>query len=321
MLSIAQASLVHLARGSRRPDPAGRAFYAFLCCAAEGLSARRFAEYLSLSQVPDATSEGKPPEPAPRSERWVTPDQDVLAALMAEEATVETECTQEARSSETAEGPVLDGQLRAPLRWERLLVEAAVIGGEERWRRRIKGLENELKLQLTELDEEDEARAASILRTLEDLQAFAGYALPLIEALAELPKSANWGEWLDQLEALATRALRNPERVLSVLAELAPMASVGPVAIDEVLHVLSDFLLEVAVPPSAQRYGGVFVGPVESARGLNFDAVFLPGLADRAARWWARRQRRPAGAGAPFPVDRGGRRQATPLSVLPTSRT
>ena len=55
----------------------------------------------------------------------------------------------------------------------------------------------------------------------------------------------------------------------------------GPVEIDEVLLVLSDFLLEVAVPPSAQRYGGVFVGPVEAARGLSFDAVFVPGLAER----------------------------------------
>ena len=39
-------------RGTRRPDPAGRAFLALLACADEGLSARRFAEYLSLGQVP-----------------------------------------------------------------------------------------------------------------------------------------------------------------------------------------------------------------------------------------------------------------------------
>ena len=31
------------------------------------------------------------------------------------------------------------GQLRAPRRWERLLVDAAVIGGRDRWRRRIRG--------------------------------------------------------------------------------------------------------------------------------------------------------------------------------------
>src|ERR1700727_575062 len=53
------------ARGSTRPDPAGRALLALLACAAEGLSARRFAEYLSLAQVPDPGSDlkdtGSPP--------------------------------------------------------------------------------------------------------------------------------------------------------------------------------------------------------------------------------------------------------------------
>ncbi|MGH9219973.1 MAG: PD-(D/E)XK nuclease family protein, partial [Vicinamibacterales bacterium] len=39
-------------RGTRRPDPAGRALLALLACADEELSARRFAEYVSLGQVP-----------------------------------------------------------------------------------------------------------------------------------------------------------------------------------------------------------------------------------------------------------------------------
>ncbi len=45
-------------RGTRRPHPAGRAFLALLACAAEHLSAARFAEYLSLSQVPDVGESG-----------------------------------------------------------------------------------------------------------------------------------------------------------------------------------------------------------------------------------------------------------------------
>ena len=39
-------------RGTRRPDPSGRALLAVLTCAEEELSARRFAEYVSLGQVP-----------------------------------------------------------------------------------------------------------------------------------------------------------------------------------------------------------------------------------------------------------------------------
>jgi ATP-dependent helicase/nuclease subunit B len=51
--------------------------------------------------------------------------------------------------------------------------------------------------------------------------------------------------------------------------------------LEEVLLVVSDLLLEVAVPPPAQRYGKMFVGPVEAARGLSFEAVFVPGLAEK----------------------------------------
>ena len=201
----------HFARGAVRPDPAGRAFCALLKCAADGLSARRFAEYLSLGQVPDATSDGAPPEAIPGGERWVSPDSE-FAQSSTEEAIEELQPAQP-QEDQADEAPVREGQLRAPRRWERLLVDAAVIGGRDRWRRRIDGLVNDLRLRLSELAEEDETRAAVLARTLEDLAAFAAYAIPLIDLLDSLPKSANWGEWLDQLGALATRALKFPDRV------------------------------------------------------------------------------------------------------------
>src|SRR5262249_14098578 len=135
--------------------------------------------------------------------------------------------------------------------------------------------------RLAEIEDENEAQAEVVRRSLEDLEAFADYALPLIESLDALPRSATWGEWLDHLGALATRALRQPQRVLSVLSELSTMATVGPVTLNNVLHVISNLLLEVGVPPPAQRYGAVFVGPVEAARGMSFDTVFIPGLAER----------------------------------------
>jgi ATP-dependent helicase/DNAse subunit B len=59
------------------------------------------------------------------------------------------------------------------------------------------------------------------------------------------------------------------------------MAPVGPVGLDEVRLVLSRRLTELAVPPSGRRYGRVFVAPIESARGLSFDVVLVPGLAER----------------------------------------
>src|SRR3989475_6143102 len=65
---------VYFDRGTRRPDPAGRAFIALLSCAVDGLSAKRFDEYLSLGQVPRMGERRGPPE-------VVIPDDEVFAEL------------------------------------------------------------------------------------------------------------------------------------------------------------------------------------------------------------------------------------------------
>jgi CRISPR/Cas system-associated exonuclease Cas4 (RecB family) len=273
----------HFARGARRPDPAGRAFVALLACAAEGLSARRFAEYLSLGEVPDATpGGGPPPAPAP-PDRWVAPDEELVPSAVAEAlGAAREEPTQDGDGPEDpGQAPVVAGTLRAPRRWERLLVDAAVIGGRERWERRLDGLARELALDQGELEDPEGAKALAIRRDLEDLAHLRAHALPLLDALAALPGPAAWGEWLDALSALATRALRHPDRVLAVLSELVPMARVGPVDLEEVALVLGRRLLDVAVPPAASRHGRVFVAPADAARGLSFELVLVPGLAEK----------------------------------------
>src|SRR5262249_10264018 len=61
----------YFARGPRRPEPGGRALLTLLNCAAERLSARRFAEYLSLAQVPD-------PDGAADSQALFMPESDLM---------------------------------------------------------------------------------------------------------------------------------------------------------------------------------------------------------------------------------------------------
>ena len=105
----------HFARGAVRPDPAGRAFCALLRCAANGLSARRFAEYLSLGQVPDATSDGAPPDAIPGSERWVTPASE-FAQFSTEEASEELQSVQPAEDhADDAPGVIVDFSRKSTL--------------------------------------------------------------------------------------------------------------------------------------------------------------------------------------------------------------
>ena len=254
--------------GLPRPDPSGRALLALLLCAEEGLSARRFSEYLSLSQVPPA---------GVREERYVRPESSdsLLPLEPAEEPAPEAPET-----IGDLDAPAVLGQLRAPRRWERLIIDAAVIGGTDRWRRRLSGLREKMKKERLN-PTASEAQLARVDRELADLEALEHFALPLLDGLAALPRSAKWETWLEALNTLAAGSLKHPTRVLSVLAELAPLGPVGPLELPEVRAVLSRRLSEITEAPEGRRHGQVFVAPVENLRGLSFEVVFVPGLAER----------------------------------------
>lgn len=267
--ALRRAGIDHyFSRGAARPDPAGRAFLALLACANERCSASRFAEYLSLGQTPPLAPDGSP---QPAEPQWVPADDEMLAVIQAPPPGSELPSR-----NDSPDAVPLD----VPIGWEKLLVDAAVIGGRDRWARRLRGLRAELQAQLRDLEKDDEAHRAHTERRIQQLTALEHFALPLIDTLATLPSSASWGTWLDQLTQLASAALRRPESVLGVLAELEPMREVGPVSLDEVYDVLSERLGFLRTEPPKRRYGRVFVGSIEEARGRSFDIVFLPGLAE-----------------------------------------
>ncbi|MCG8466650.1 MAG: PD-(D/E)XK nuclease family protein [Gemmatimonadetes bacterium] len=272
----------YFARGVRRPDPSGRAFLALLRCRAEDYSAVRFAEYLSIGEVPDATDRGEPPVAAAPEDRWVPSEpEDVIERVEASTAAEQLDLLDLADSA--PDPPVPGRTLRVPRRWERLLVEASVVGSLDRWERRLGGLHEALELDRAGLaaEDPDDPRIGRVDRDLADLGHLRRYALPLLADLGALPLEADWSEWLDRLGALASRALRRADGVLATLSSLAPLGPVGPIDLDEALRALAPRLMEVATPPDGPRYGRVFVGPIEAARGLAFDTVFIPGLAER----------------------------------------
>ncbi len=264
---------VFFAEGATSLDPSGRAMMALLYCAAEGISASRFAEYLSLGQTP------LPGKADPHA--WAPP-QDELLRNGGDERLVEDPIAERQPRVDLPCEPDFEKEvLHAPWKWESLLVDAAVIGGKQRWQRRLTGLENELRLRLNAIDKEEQWRAAAIQRQLKDLAQLKAFVLPLVELMASFPETATWGEWLIKLRQLAIRSLRHPKGVLSTLSELEAMDPVGPVDLQEVQLVLGPSLRELVIPPGSRRHGAVFVGPVTAARGLSFEIVFIPGLAER----------------------------------------
>ena len=264
-------------RGARRPHPSGRAFLAILSCAVERLSAVRFAEYLSLAQVPSTDS--------PAAE-ILPPADDVIAGFMAEDVAAESpEPEPQSPPEDTASSAIVEGGLRAPWKWESLIVEASVVGGDpERWRRRLRGLRAGYDAQIKEeLKREDpeSPKLAGLERDRQNVLHLTQFALPIVETLASWPSQATWGEWIERFGELAPRVLRRPARVLRVLGELRAMSAIGPVGLEEARDVLAERLRTFEEQPPADRYGRVFVGSPHQARGRAFKVVFVPGLAER----------------------------------------
>jgi ATP-dependent helicase/nuclease subunit B len=300
-------------RGIRRPHPAGRAFLAILACACERLSARRFAEYLSLAQVPRL-------DEAQRVVEFLAPADEELGFWRSEAG---GQRSGEATESDGAPVPptseeddaIISGSLRAPWKWETLIVESAVIGGDPtRWHRRLTGLANEMRLQrdAERREDPDSAKAARLERDLRNLGHLRAFALPIIDLLATWPASGRWGEWLDRFAAIAPLVLRQPEGVLRVLQQLRPMADIGPVSLDEARDVIADRLRMLEIDPPKSRYGRVFVGGPQQARGRTFRVVLVAGLAERMfpqrphedPMLLDREMREPLAAGLPLQEDR-----------------
>jgi ATP-dependent helicase/nuclease subunit B len=265
-------------RGTRRPDPAGRALLALLACADEDLSARRFAEYVSLGQVPL--------NEAADADLWSPPAEELVEAMLPPEDRAEDMQPEEEAAAATTRGETardIAGTLRAPWRWEDLIVEAAVIGRLDRWQRRLKGLEHEYDRRIREASSEDPeaSRVRALVRDREQLRALRSFAEPVLAAMSDWPETQRWGDWLRALESLAPRVIAKPERVLRVLRELAPLSGVGPVRLREVRDVLTPRLSTLTHEPARRRHGRVFVGTPAAARGRTFRIVFIPGLAER----------------------------------------
>lgn len=298
----------YFSEGRRRPDPSGRALLALLSCAEEGLSARRFAEYLSLEVVPfpgadrevgserDTGNSGSLGDPdgyelLPPALRALGHDgTDELPADDAPEARDEPSppAGAGAPSEGASTGP---SRHRHPRAWEALLIEARVHGGRERWRQRLQAHEEGLVRDLealraqTKSDPAHEGSSAPVRERLErnlaEVRELAAFALPLVDALAALPAQATWAQWREKLRPIIASAVRHPERLLTLLDELGALDVPHALELARLKAALTPFLLEYAAVPDERPEGRVFVGPIDAGRGRAFSVVFVPGLAER----------------------------------------
>lgn len=163
--ALARAGIpAYFVQGTTRPDPAGRAFLTLVDCALEGLSAKRFAEYLAFGQVPFQTpdAEGYPHAGTPiggAEDEWTPPGDETLGPAATyplrqvstastevgeRQAGIPVEHDQPAPAADNVR--LLEGGLRAPWKWEELLVECAVIGVDAQGGRSAAGRRNDWRV-------------------------------------------------------------------------------------------------------------------------------------------------------------------------------
>ena len=252
--------------GAEPPSRAGRAFLALLDAALGGLPAEAFLEYLSLDADrrgagPDEEEEKAGGPAAPKA-----PPGDAAGG----------------ESAEPGDEPSAAARLR-----EQLVLEAGVIGGLDRWERRLERLASRLaEAERKAADDAgaDDDAAGERRRRQEELARLQAEALPVLRRLSKLPDEATLGEWVEALGGLARSALRDPGPVLDALGATAPMAEFGPLALAEVRRELADRLLDARGRSPGERRGRVLVAPIGKARGLAFEVVALPGLSEGAFR-------------------------------------
>ena len=245
------------ARGATRPEPGGRALLALLACAAEKLSARRFAEYLSLAQVPD-------PDPrAHAAAPFVAPEPELAGAGLAAEP---VDCRIRRRK------PTADRH-RPDRRWSRARARAValgaacsstppVIGGRERWERRLDGLARGAGAQTRRARRTTTRVAALLDRRLLDLDHLRDVALPLMIARSPRCRRARRGA---NGSAICARSPRSPCATRRRCSRRSPSSSrwrrSGRSSSTRCASVLAERLGTARSAAPRRRYGAVFVAP------------------------------------------------------------
>jgi ATP-dependent helicase/nuclease subunit B len=165
-----------------------------------------------------------------------------------------------------------------PLFWEQIVHDTAVIGGRARWDSRLGALETSLASKLSATSDSDEQE--QLQRNYLTVGVLKKCVLAFIDRLDQAPHGGDWGAWLNWLGELASDGVRDTNDIDILLQQLEPLTGIPSVSLDSVVLMLSDHLRTLPRRERRSRYGRVFIGSPGDVIGMDFDAVFVPGLAE-----------------------------------------
>ncbi len=249
--------------------------------------------YLVPSLLRMATIPVAGPDPRPLRD---SPAGKLLTMLL---TVVESDFSRESVMEWIAEAPV-KGDNGTPAsaelgRWETVSREAGIVGGISQWTERLGRHRGHVSQRIEKLERLEETTPAILsgLRELVSSSRRLESFIKKLEADAPPPQSDRWRDHARWAERLLKKYAFNPERwpeehrdsYDQVLAKLDDISGLDTVAGHTDLAGFR-LMFSDALESSSGRLGkvgeGVFVGPVASAQGMDFDVVHLVGVAEGA---------------------------------------
>jgi RecB family exonuclease len=161
---------------------------------------------------------------------------------------------------------------------------AGVVRGREPWREKLRRQAAQLSSDAQRAEEEPEREACA--RDAELCRTAAGFMDEFLASAAELDDSGTWSELAARLGALADRYAPedDPARgdVLDLIEGIGRLDATGlPPERERALRLLGGLLSEQSRRRERFQHVGVTVSTIMGARGVTFDTVVVPGLAEK----------------------------------------
>ena len=188
-------------------------------------------------------------------------------------------------------GPAVD---RAPISppnpadWDLLSRMARIVSGREEWGERLDRLARALVSREAEASAEldPEAGPPPDPRFIEECRRLRRLHARLAKALDRLPDEASWSTMSETVDGLARRFLaphEERESILEVVGDLAALEAISPrTTLADFVRILSRELESRGPAEGHFQRGHLFVGDVQTARGLGFRALIVLGLTEHS---------------------------------------
>lgn len=166
----------------------------------------------------------------------------------------------------------------------RLSAEAGIVAGAESWRTRLaRAIHGELGRK-QRAEEAGEALPRGFEERLAAARACEAFIRKLLAKLESIPAEGAWSQLAAVVEQAARRLLAPSDELEAALGCVRSLASLEPirprVTLPEFIELARKAIGEKRERATRFEGGGVFVGGLESCRGVSWPVVILPGLVE-----------------------------------------